>query len=41
MHDEDIKIYIPKTTPTNIPKDDTSEVKIYPSFSAKQSEHLP
>ena len=41
MNDEDVKIYIPKANQTDIPYDNTSEVKIYPSVSAEHSEHLP
>lgn len=41
MHDEDIKIYIPRATPPEITADDSSEVKIYPSVEARQPEHLP
>lgn len=41
MNDEDMKIYIPKSIPTEICDNDSEEVKIYPSVSAEHSEHLP
>lgn len=41
MNDEDMKIYVPKSTPTEICDSDSEEVKIYPSADLQQSEHLP
>lgn len=41
MNDEDMKIYIPKSNPSEICDNDSDEVRIYPSAELQQSEHLP
>lgn len=41
MNDEDMKIYVPKSIPTEICDNDSDEVRIYPSVESQQSEHLP
>lgn len=41
MNDEDMKIYVPKPTTTEICGNDSDEVRIYPSSEARHSEHLP
>lgn len=41
MNDEDMKIYVPKSIPTEICDNDSDEVRIYPSAESQQSEHLP
>lgn len=44
MYDEDMKIYVPKSSGIQHCEDETDDVKIYSSISApsaEQSAHLP